>query len=334
MPLFGPPDVFKMRARIDVRGLIKALSYGTKTENQSEKYASLRGNAAAFLGEFKTLIAKDALIQVLLNDKISGVRAGAANALRKIWEFHQANWDQTELVRDLNLIITAFFSDKEYFVRRAIARLLASFNETQAVQALESGLQDQDIILRNICAEELFKKGRDLSNISLMEKAESTLVRNLLSGILSVQTAELIGELQIVNAIPALTKMLSVKDVSEAAKKALEKIRTPEAKASLEGFEAKRRLETEQRLEEERRRSHPETLGDFATLLCELIDLEKPNNYPSQQSINTAQYYGQILNRSGGFELMQKVMQIVIQRRPFGYERLNYWWDGIGEWRY
>lgn len=68
--------------------------------------------------------------------------------------------------------------------------------------------------------------------------------------------------------------------------------------------------------------------------LCRILKVEKENDYPRPASIERAKEIGQNLYRSGGFKLMQKAMQEVIERMPFDYQRLNYWWGGIGSWKY
>ena len=68
--------------------------------------------------------------------------------------------------------------------------------------------------------------------------------------------------------------------------------------------------------------------------LCRILKAEKGNNYPRPASIQRAKEIGQNLYHAGGFRLMQKAMQYVIERMPFDYQYLDYWWDGIGSWRY
>mgnify|MGYP001070573328 CR=1 FL=1 len=75
-------------------------------------------------------------------------------------------------------------------------------------------------------------------------------------------------------------------------------------------------------------------IGLIVDELCRLIDKEKPNRYASEPSVRRAKELGHKLNQEGGFDLMKMVMQKVIDRRPFGYELVNHWWDGIGNWRY
>jgi hypothetical protein len=64
--------------------------------------------------------------------------------------------------------------------------------------------------------------------------------------------------------------------------------------------------------------------------LCTLVDKEQRRIPASASSVQRARELGERLDEMGGFELMQRVMQAVIKRRPFGYELVNSWWDGIG----
>jgi len=68
--------------------------------------------------------------------------------------------------------------------------------------------------------------------------------------------------------------------------------------------------------------------------LCRILKAEKGNDYPRPASIQRAKEIGQNIYRAGGFKLMQKAMQEVIDRMPYDYQRLDFWWDGIGSWKY
>ena len=66
MPLFGPPNVEKMKAKNDVQGLIKALSY--------QKDYSIQINAAKSLGEIGDVRAVDPLIAILKMEAAKDVK--------------------------------------------------------------------------------------------------------------------------------------------------------------------------------------------------------------------------------------------------------------------
>ena len=75
MPLFGPPNVKKLEAKQDVKGLIKALGY--------QKDYTVRGAAAEALGWIGDKRAVEPLIAAL-DDKNRGVYKAAARALGRI----------------------------------------------------------------------------------------------------------------------------------------------------------------------------------------------------------------------------------------------------------
>ena len=63
MPLFGPPNVEKLKAKRDVKGLIKALGYQEDDE--------IRSRAAAALGEIGDTRAVEPLIAALKDSRYS-----------------------------------------------------------------------------------------------------------------------------------------------------------------------------------------------------------------------------------------------------------------------
>jgi HEAT repeat protein len=75
MPLFGPPNIEKLKARCDVAGLIKALGY--------EKDFRIRQGAANALGEIGDARAVEPLLTAIL-DSNWFVRLGAIKALEAI----------------------------------------------------------------------------------------------------------------------------------------------------------------------------------------------------------------------------------------------------------
>jgi HEAT repeat protein len=75
MPLFGPPNIEKMKAKGDVKGLIKAFGY--------EKDWEISGDAAKALGEIGDTRAVEPLIAAL-KDRSVNRRLSAAEALGKI----------------------------------------------------------------------------------------------------------------------------------------------------------------------------------------------------------------------------------------------------------
>lgn len=317
MPLFGPPNLKKMETQKNIKGLIKTL--------ESNNDPDIRCRSAYILGNLGDISAIDTLMKIILEDKVAIVRIAAASAINKMKEGYNTQKYRWE-PRLTNYIepLTRAFRDEEAEVRRSIALALSTLSGPQVTDSLIKGLSDSDEEVQNICAKCILKIVNNQPDPELLERAENTLISNLKKGSIGFfSSAQALGEFHVVKAIPDLVEALSskYKDFPQAACKALEQIGTPE------GLDAIKR-------NKERIRPKPETVSDFAEILCKLIDKEKQNDYPNQQSIDEARYYGQILNQSGGFELMQKVMQRIIQLRPFDYQRINSWWDGIGNWRY
>lgn len=81
MNIFGPPDVEKLKAKNDIKGLIKALQYNKK-EDYGEA-ASIRIDAAKALGELRVEQAIPLLIENL-NNSHQGLSEPTFTALEKI----------------------------------------------------------------------------------------------------------------------------------------------------------------------------------------------------------------------------------------------------------
>lgn len=103
MVFFGRPDVVKMKAKHDVNGLIKALSY--------DKDISIRIKAAESLGEIGDSRAVDPLI-IMIKDKDVEVCVAAVGALGKIKD-----------VRKINPLIAAF-GDRQKSIREKAVEAL------------------------------------------------------------------------------------------------------------------------------------------------------------------------------------------------------------------
>lgn len=153
MPLFGPPNVEKLKAKGDVKGLIKALRY--------EKDYRVRRDAAKALGKIGDARAVEPLIHALkdhrydvwtsaawalggmgkaavdpliplLKDKDSSARAAAARALGWIRD-----------ARVVDLLIQALM-DKDTSVRVHVAGALGQIGDPRAVEPLIRALKDED----------------------------------------------------------------------------------------------------------------------------------------------------------------------------------------------
>jgi HEAT repeat protein len=135
--LFGPPDwkklkanIEKLRARRDVKGLIKALSYQKDYKDNVHQWA------AEALGEIGDARAVEPLI-VALKEGYTDVRRGAAEALCKIG---------APAVEPL----IAALKGTNGTVRRDAAESLGKIGDTRAVEPLIAALKDTE---KNMCVQ-------------------------------------------------------------------------------------------------------------------------------------------------------------------------------------
>ncbi len=137
MGLFGPPDVEKLKANRNVKGLVKTLAY--------EKDAIVRRKAAKALGQIGDVRAADPLI-VALKDNDYSVRKTAVDALVMLGD-----------ARAVEPLIAAL-KDKSTSVRLAIIESLGKIGDVRAVEPLVSELKEE--IMRQAAARALTKIGK------------------------------------------------------------------------------------------------------------------------------------------------------------------------------
>ena len=113
LPLFGPPNVDKFKAKEDAPGLLKALEY--------QKHWRVRRDAAEALGQIGDARAVGPLIAALRDD-ISSVRQAAAEALGQIGD--------TSAVEPLIAALRA----ASLGVRRAAADALGQIGDRRALE--------------------------------------------------------------------------------------------------------------------------------------------------------------------------------------------------------
>jgi len=124
MPLFGPPDIDRLKERENVKGLIKALNYGSDYR--------IRRDAAKALGAIGDIHAAEPLITAL-NDDHSSVKWAVAMALGQIGEARAVE----PLIDILN--------NKNYQVRKAAAMALGQIGDARAVEPLISALGERKL---------------------------------------------------------------------------------------------------------------------------------------------------------------------------------------------
>ena len=126
MPLFGPPDVEKMKARRDVKSLIKVLS--------NSKDVQIRKQAVLALGELGDARALKPLVAAQ-KDQDWDMRSSAPEALVKICS------------RSIMPFIAAL-KDGDCDVRYIAAYCLGSTADPRAVEPLCRVLRDPDPLVR------------------------------------------------------------------------------------------------------------------------------------------------------------------------------------------
>ncbi|NLF77026.1 MAG: HEAT repeat domain-containing protein [Chloroflexi bacterium] len=124
MPLFGPPNVEKLKAKGNLQGLIKALTY--------QKDQSVRYNAAKALGEIRGANTVEPLIAAL-RDSSEDVREAATRALGEIGD-----------ARAVEPLIAAF-KDAGFPAREAAAKALGQLGDARAVDPLITALKESDL---------------------------------------------------------------------------------------------------------------------------------------------------------------------------------------------
>jgi HEAT repeat protein len=138
MPLFGPPNVEKLKVERDVKGLIKALRY--------VKDEKVRLAAAGALGDIGDARALDPLVAVL-QDPDPLVRAVAASALGRIGD-----------ARALDPLV-AVLQDPDPSVRQAAVHALGKMGDARAVKPLTKVLKDHSHEVQQSAVEALMKLG-------------------------------------------------------------------------------------------------------------------------------------------------------------------------------
>jgi HEAT repeat protein len=176
MPLFGPPNVEKLKAKGDVKGLIKALGY--------EKDPNVRQDAAGALGALKDPQAVEPLI-FALEDWDWDVRRAVVEALAQIGgakvmapllnvfkiEARGLRRDAAEALHQaasealagmgppaVEPLITAL-KNEDKTVRQVAAKVLGGIGDVRAVESLIGALGDEDGNVRETVAQALDQLG-------------------------------------------------------------------------------------------------------------------------------------------------------------------------------
>ena len=149
MPLFGPPDVEKLKARRDVQGLIDALGYNKGTRES----ADVRYYAAEVLGLIGDRRAVEPLLGVLWDDSLD-VRWVAAEGLGRLRDPRAV-----EPLGELLKAHLAYADDSFARLLQGIIAALGRLGDRRAVQPLLAVFESLDENLRHEAADALDQVG-------------------------------------------------------------------------------------------------------------------------------------------------------------------------------
>ncbi len=217
MSLFGPPNIERMAARKDAKGLIKALSYRNKS--------TIRYGAAEALGILGDVCAVASLIEVL-DDTDPWLRNHAAASLGKLgdaraieallkaladgaWQVRRASAESLGRLGDLRAVepLIQALGDKEPEVRKAVANALAQIGDARAVGPLIRilGVEQSDRL-----AETAIRDGSALVKMQADNRSDR------------IAAAAALGQLKDPRAIESLIPLLGLgSGIREAAAAAL-----------------------------------------------------------------------------------------------------------------
>jgi HEAT repeat protein len=169
MGFYGFPDIDKMKADRDVKGLIKALGFEKKNSN----HMFVRTGAAQALGELAETRALKPLI-AMLKDRQDYVINAAAQALGGIGD--------ARAVKPLNAVLKTKLSPNQNNLRRTVVEALGKAGNARAVEPLMNVLKDSDEGVRRRAAEALGKIGARLEDGELRLRAVEALIALLKDG--------------------------------------------------------------------------------------------------------------------------------------------------------
>jgi HEAT repeat protein len=334
MPLFGPPNVEKLKEKGDVFGLIKALGH---------KEASLRKDAAMALGEVGDVRAVEPLIAALKEKSPdvgryvrvlhSQVRRAAAGALGKLGD-----------TRAVDPLIAALVDPE---VRSAARAALAKLVSPARANALAHEAKDA---VRTRREEAAWRKLEPLIGTLNHEDwrrrqraAERMSTPKYVNAILQLEKS---GDPRAEQAVVAALKDERV-SVCCAAAAALRQIDSVGARKALTSAVDDRQRDPVVRAAAWgallARGSAPPanaliTTPNDALLACEML-VACYDRTPGGEGFLKGSYgardvedIGRRLDISGGFQLMLDVHALFAQRRPRAARNLEMVWDGVGQW--
>lgn len=169
MPSLRPPDVARLKAKGDIAGLKRALTY--------TRDGRVRADAAEALGEFGAAGALVALIEALVDEnwavrKAAGLAIQQMRDVRELEPFLVALRGQTQetrllaaealgQLRDARAVepLVGALADRSWDVRAAAARALGAIADARAVSPLMVAMRESDLGVRDAAADALVRIG-------------------------------------------------------------------------------------------------------------------------------------------------------------------------------
>jgi HEAT repeat protein len=248
MPLFGPPDVEKLKGKRDVKGLIKALGY--------QKDWRVRRHAAEALDQLGDARAVEPL-RAALKDPDKDVRNAATAALHKmsLAKIHDAadaraveplvaalsdqntevsaaaGWGLVRIGAPAVEPLIALLSDQDKWVRWHAATALGQIGDARAVEPLSAAVKDTEYHVRDAAAEALGQ----IRDAGAVEPLIAALEDNHQHYVVRQAAAKALGRIGDARAVEPLIAALKARDSRNAAAEALGQIGDPRAVEPLVG---------------------------------------------------------------------------------------------------
>jgi hypothetical protein len=178
MPLFGKPDVEKLKAKGDIKGLAKALRY--------RRDSGVRRDAARVLGEIRAQTKDATVCEQVAQAFVEALRVeacGERDAIADSLELMCTSHEGTTFCAPAIAPLTSLLKDTKasFSVRRTAIRLLGGIPDGRAVQTLVGALGPWRLDMRRAAAESLvalYRSGQldDTARQAILEK-RSTITR-------------------------------------------------------------------------------------------------------------------------------------------------------------
>jgi HEAT repeat protein len=228
MFLFKPPNIEKLYAKRDVKGLIKALYYYPRGDNYERirKAANIRNSAAMYLGEIGNPLAVPALVDF----------ATTHRRFHDDMHFHVYGIDALEKIGDPTAIkaLTVFALSDGHKLQRSATLALARIGKPEVVDTIITVFLNSpknDFLLGDNAMNELLERlGSNISLLSERLKPGLDLDRKPLLQGFTIRVLQKIGDQQAIDSLIDVIKTEKYKNsVRVDAIDALAKLRATQA---------------------------------------------------------------------------------------------------------